>query len=498
VGPGSPLSQSTLSLYGTDLGWTFEHDGKLFMLFGDTMPYARYYCDVPRPVNDDTIALLPLSLGDQLPVLDFETVPSSPTDFSPIQVFRDAQSLALGLGQTPLTGFSDGEHAFAAFNRDDYVHCALDLNGVLGCPTGTGFQCSSNVGECQPALDVNPALCDVATQAGCFPGQTCTASVPGYCMDPTSSQYDGTSASEPFAVARNVVFAAQRDDSPGVFDAAFVLATKKFHNVTARTVQHFSGQSQGNDYRAGHGTLLLWGRPGFTGEQGRQAQVYLMTHSLPLAFDVNQQPVDLEPQYFAGVDPGGEPIWSNRQADAKPLAQDGAVDGDPHEDLVMVNQMAISWLPEPIERWVMIYGGDLPDVLLVDPARARTGPSAGAVVVRYAEQPWGPWTRLETLLAPGSPSQVGDPYGPGGFLFHFDCSDEPNAPCARTDPTRPIDALLGGCQAPTTQTDIGRMYGSNIIDAYSKTNGADGLDMFWNISTWNPYGVVLLKTTFQR
>jgi hypothetical protein len=277
-----------------------------------------------------------------------------------------------------------------------------------------------------------------------------------------------------------------------------VLPTRKFHNITTRTVQRFSGRSDGNDYGAGYGTLLVWGRPGFTGEQGRQAQVYLMTHSLPLVLDANQQAVAFKPQYFAGVAAGGEPIWSGQQADAKPLAQDGVIGGDPQEELVIVNQMAISWLPEPIERWVMIYGGDLPDPLLIDPAQARAGQDPGAVVVRYAEHPWGPWTRPATLLAPGNPGQVGDPYGPGGFLYHFDCKDEPNAKCAVTDPVRPIDALLGGCQAPTPQTDIGRMYGSNIIDAYGKPNGDDGLDVFWNVSTWNPYGVVLMKVTFRR
>jgi hypothetical protein len=118
-------------------------------------------------------------------------------------------------------------------------------------------------------------------------------------------------------------------------------------------------------------------------------------------------------------------------------------------------------------------------------------------MMRFAEHPWGPWTPPRPLLAPGDPSQAGDPYGPGGFLYHFACQDAPGSSCARTDPVRPIDSLLSSCQTPIVQTDVGRLYGSNIIDPYTARNGDDGLDVFWNVSTWNPYGVVLLKTTFR-
>ena len=34
----------------------------------------------------------------------------------------------------------------------------------------------------------------------------------------------------------------------------------------------------------------------------------------------------------------------------------------------------------------------------------------------------------------------------------------------------------------------------NIIDAYTRADGAGGADLVWNVSTWNPYGVVLVKS----
>jgi hypothetical protein len=89
---------------------------------------------------------------------------------------------------------------------------------------------------------------------------------------------------------------------------------------------------------------------------------------------------------------------------------------------------------------------------------------------------------------------VGDSYGPGGFLFHYACFDQPGAPCARTDPHRPLDVLNPECGPPPFPFDIGRLYGSNIIDSYTQCDGAGGVDVFFNVSTWNPYGVVLMKT----
>ena len=38
VGPLAPSAHPGLRLYGTDLGWTYEHQGRLFMLFGQHGP----------------------------------------------------------------------------------------------------------------------------------------------------------------------------------------------------------------------------------------------------------------------------------------------------------------------------------------------------------------------------------------------------------------------------------------------------------------------------
>jgi hypothetical protein len=171
--------------------------------------------------------------------------------------------------------------------------------------------------------------------------------------------------------------------------------------------------------------------------------------------------------------------------------------GSPHEVLPIPNQMAVSFTGPPLNTWIMIYGGDLADYLLADPANARPGPDPGAIRIRFAEHPWGPWTPPQTLVAPGDPLVAGDPYGPGGFLFHTACRDAPPLLCARTDPSRPTDAFLPNCPAIGATFDIGRFYAPNVVDAYTQPDGTGGVDLWWNVSTWNPYAVVWMHTNLR-
>jgi hypothetical protein len=493
AGPGAPQAQPGLRLYGTDSGWTFEHRGKLVMLFGDTWPTANLPCEFPPPINDDAQGTLPLSNPGGVPPLLFETSPSSPTDFDPIKMFRGSTSLVMGFGKIPTTGFSDGKNAIAVVGTADNVRCQTSSSPQ--CPGQ--LTCVPTLGECLPVIANIPLVCNVGAETGCFPGQTCTATT-GFCTDPTSSQNDGTTSSLPFTIAANMDFGVQRPSSVVNYDSAAILPTNKFTNLTSRTVRRFTFVGAANDYRPGDDTVLMWGRPGFSGEQGRQAQLYLMAHKLPLPVDSNGKFKFFQPLYFAGLLPGNShlPKWSLKESDAKPLALDGVVGGNPHENRVLVNQEAISYLPAPINKWVMLYSGDVPDILLIDP-NSRNATDPGAIMIRFADNPWGPWSVEKPYLSPGNPGVVGDPYGPGGFMFHYACVDQPPALCARTDPHRPLDSLNPQCAPPPFPFDIGRLYGVNIIDAYTKPDGAGGLDVFWNLSTWNPYGVMLMKSNFR-
>lgn len=484
-----------LRLYGTDLGFTFEHDGQLFVMFGDTLANPDFICN-DQP-NDDTLATLPNAYEGGVPEVSFMQQADSPDDFNRLHLMRGSTSLVLGFGKAPLTAFSDGARVFAIFDRLELTRCETDaLTGADACPTSDKFSCSTGVGECQPSYSgVVPPLCNMSKKTGCFMGQTCTRARTPICVDTTSSQHDGTVEGAIAAAAQNTEIGVQRADDPGTFDSVLVLPTNKFINVTARTVERFGSTSQDNDYRPGHGALLVWGRPRYAAEGGREAQLYLMAHSLPLTLD-DANGLRFEPRYFAGVDPAtGDPEWSPLQSKAKPLAMDGRVDGDPHEALHIVNQTAISWLGPPIEKWVMLYGGSLSDYLLLDPKQAEYTCAPGAIMIRFADHPWGPWSPPRPHLTPGNPSKLCGLYGPGGILYHSKCQDAPSAACARPDALLSTNNLLPSCVAGLILWDNGRLYGASIIDSYTAPNADHGLDVLWNVSTWNPYSVVLMKTT---
>jgi hypothetical protein len=498
VGPGATSDPPGVQFYGTDLGWTFEHQGELQILFGDTWPHAYSICE-PLPSNDDSQATLPLVLqGSEPPIATVFTRPGAPTEFARILLFRGGDSLSLGYGQVPVAGFSDGTHAAAIFSRYVAIPCERKSPRVdpscrppkrrPGGPTigaRAELECAEDLGRCEPDFFGTIFPCDLGTGSGCLFGQSCVASDQGYCIDPTSSQL-AMPGDEPFAAAHENEIGIQRPGDRATYDSAVTWRTNKFINATARTVKRFTGIGVGDDYRPGHGALLVWGRPGFSAGGGGEARIYLMVHRLPFRRTTSGAFL-FQPLYFAGVSPrSGRPRWSGSESKAAPLALDGVVGGSPAEVLRDVNQVAIAWVGDPIRKWVMLYAGGV------------FGSPGGAIQIRFADRPWGPWTTPTPHLAPGSPSVVGDLFGPGGELYHFQCVDQGEAACADSDPLRPIDVVLNPtCTPPPVEIDVGFLYAPNVIDAYTRPDGAGGVDVYWNVSVWNPYAVLLVRTNIR-
>jgi hypothetical protein len=486
AGPGSVVEPSGVRFYGTDLGWTFEHRGQHFMLFGDTWPHSRSLCEA-LPHNDDSQATLPLELPAGLPPLTIATDPDAPNEFARIRLFRDGESQVMGYNKTPLTAFSDGEDAVGLFGLIDLVRCR-SRRGRSSCRPYEHLTCSQDVGICAPSILGYDAVCDIATNAGCILDQTCQPTATGLCIDPDSSQYDGTSASLPATAAYHTHVGIQDADRPSDYLDVGTIASNKFIDVTARTVRCFSGRACGSDYTPGNGAVLVWGRPGYEVAPGRQAHMYLMVHRLPIRRN-KAGAAQLRPRYFAGVSASGEPLWTRHESRAQPLAMDGMVGGNPDDDQPFPNQTAVSWLGPPVNKWMMLYGGGGSDL-----SGGSASAAAGAIQVRFADHPWGPWSPRAVHLDPGDPSVVGVPFGPGGWIFNSACVDQPPNLCARSDPSRPLDYFLPGCPEVGKALDTGILYAPNIIDAYTRSDGVGGLDVFWNVSVWNPYLVALLRT----
>jgi hypothetical protein len=473
-------------LYGTDLGWTFPHNDQLVILFGDSWREQDSVCSFAHsglPKNDDAFATLPMSYPGSVPTPQFAARPDFPDAFEPIQVIRDGVSLNMGLDRTPLTGWSDGVRAIAAFESADFLRCDGAHDGTCPAP----FQCTTTLGECQPSPLEIPQLCDAKHPTSCGYARLCISSGKKYCIDRSSSQPQAAQQA-----ALEVELSVPRDTAPTVWDSKLTFPTNKFYNMTSRTVRSLGADGQAADYRPGNHTLLIWGRPGFLADPDSQVGLYLLAHDLPFQEDAAGKLV-FTPRYFAGLEANGSPRWTPLQERAVPLALDGVAGGNPTETVRTINQMAISWLDAPLHKWVMLYGGGRGGWV---PRESDSAVAAGAIAVRFADQPWGPWSPAQTYWSSGRPDQAHTPLGPGGVIFHPDCVAQGSLGCMPSDPVRPSHVFNDLCAPPSVETDTGFLYAPNIIDAYTQPNPRGGLDVYWNVSTWNPYRVLLMRSSF--
>lgn len=310
---------------------------------------------------------------------------------------------------------------------------------------------------------------DVRTCAAgpCPTGFTCALN---FCFDLTSSQLSAT-------MQLKIAATPSPNTAPEVFDIGFTWVTNKFSNPTSRMIGLFDEDDpEANDYEPGEepGELLMWGRPGFAAVFGGTADLYLLHHSLGTLNGAGTT-INWTPRYFAGMS-GSNPTWTSDQSLAVPVIA--------NEPIVDVLHNSVAWV-DGIQRWVLLYSGRWP--------RTDTTPTTG-VYMRTATHPWGPWSAPDLIW---HATDDGAYDCPGGFMYH---PDNLGMSCTPSDPFRPnfeVGDTLDQCpnETPANNVDQGVEYGVNILDTFTTSGLAiDTATIYWNLSTWNPYRVVLMKT----
>ncbi|HZR83981.1 MAG TPA: hypothetical protein VFD92_22990 [Candidatus Binatia bacterium] len=437
-------------VFGTDLGFTYEANGRVPILFGDSWQRIDI---CPIQVNDDSLGTLALPAEGwpgftarqpipdaECPAIDFE-VDAAGTSFAPIVLTRwDGVAVPLGPLNTPVAGFFDGQSEWAIFI------------------VGGGQTCSA-------AESASGAACpsELSPQAA---GLVCgTAAGESLCVDPTSTRRGDGAQAFYLHVAERV--------GPAAYVSRAMFLTNKYLNATVRTVRAFDARDpRRRDYAPGFGALLLWGRPGFDDLSGAgEEPPYLLVHPLPFARDGER--IAFAPQYFTGVSTSGDPLFASSQRDAVPLYTG---------EMEPVNQAAVSWVA-PIGRWLTIYGGGTVDFGDPEGRSGRGQPVRGAMVARVAPEAWGPWSDPVPVLTEeqATPDFVCGKRAPAGCL-------PPPDPLIRPACIEAVDRRGGGT-----------LYGANLIDALTRPGRAadgraSGADVFWDYSTWHPYGVSLART----
>ena len=153
--------------------------------------------------------------------------------------------------------------------------------------------------------------------------------------------------------------------------------------------------------------------------------------------------------YFAGLDSTGAPAWSNKEADAVPIVKNGTL-GD----------LSVTWCKD-LGLWLMTYD--------------QRAPTTG-IAFSYSKTPWGPWSEPQVIF-----NDVRD--GALGKFIH--------------DPRiKPDDGLegpvIGSVQADPAAVK-GGTYAPYVVERWTKVHGSE-LDLYYVLSTWNPYVVVLMKS----
>ena len=492
-----------IEYYGTDLGFSYEHAGKIHFLFGDTWATEAY-----APIQKSTGN----RFDDGFGTIELSTYPD-PSRFAPgnvplIELGQNAGTtemsaidpgVVMDLGKTPLAGFSNGSREFAIFNTTKALGCRADADCGTGfaCDTGLGFLGVPYTQEeslTLPCIDGEPA-CTADTMKDSV-GAALAGS--GFCIDRTSSIWADTAAGRLSATVFQQRVGLRSLADPRQYTDIQRWPSNKFVNVIARTVNEFqppegTGRVR-SDYRAAAGTgraqrVLLWGRPGFIGVGAKQRTlgVYFAYVDLPAGPGFSWTP-----RYFTGTAANGAPRFSAHEADAVALDLDASATGiQSAETYDIVNQMSVAWVA-PLKKWVMFYGGGL--TKLPSPALRNCGVlelfagreckdvvmGNGAVRMRTADNPWGPWTPPQDVIVGGDASVPGSgQFGVGGVLHHPSCTA---AGCATHSRTSFYHA-----------DEYGFLYAANIIDPWIRPAGG-GVDVIWNASTWDPYRVVLLRT----
>jgi len=491
-----------IAYYGTDLGWSYEHHGRIHFLFGDTWA-TEAYAPIEASTGsrfDDGFGTIEIAAWPDPSLISASKIPLIKLGQNPGTGETSAMDPghAMDLGKTPMGGFSNGTREFGIFNLGKSQGCRTDAD------CSHGLSCDASLGYIgvRYSVDENLTLPCRDGAPGCNPDTMTDAAgtaVPesGFCVDPTSSIGADPVSNVLNNAGYKVRIGVRALDDPRKYRNVHDWMTNKFLNVAVRTVQDFVAPKAGALHdqvydpatAAGENRrVFLWGRPGFVGvnAKNRRLALYFAYVDMPVWDDLRW-----EPNYYTGTS-DGIPKFSREQQDAAPLDLDTTRDGmQPEDRYDVVDQMSIVWV-KPLRKWVMFYGGGMGKVprgalatcgvleLFTGAECENVVVGNGAFRMRTADQPWGPWSPPQDLIVAGDPAVPDLQYGIGGALRHPECTDPGCAPHTETP-------------FYDSEKEYGFFYAPNIIEQWIHPAGS-GVDIIWNASTWDPYRVILLRT----
>ncbi len=125
-------------LIGSDLGYSFEHDGKLFFLFGDSVPTPKFRgrpngpTDPPRTRDDnDAIAFTSDTASDRCPTLEFIRNAIGAYKNPVVLNAQDRPVITLAGDEVPTAGISENGRMYVIFGTDSPTHFEKPPNHLV-------------------------------------------------------------------------------------------------------------------------------------------------------------------------------------------------------------------------------------------------------------------------------------------------------------------------------------------------------------------------------
>ncbi|NOZ60657.1 MAG: DUF4185 domain-containing protein [Calditrichaeota bacterium] len=143
--------------------------------------------------------------------------------------------------------------------------------------------------------------------------------------------------------------------------------------------------------------------------------------------------------FLKGLNNANKPLWSKNEAEAAPIFYDP-----------VVGELSVSYNTF-LKKWILLYNDNK------------------GIAFRYADYPWGPWSEAKLIF---------DPWEDNGYGHFIHVSWQHENVDSVHDPGRENE--WGGAYGPYQFEDLA-------------TGDSTSTTIYFTMSTWNPYTVVLMK-----
>jgi Domain of unknown function (DUF4185) len=165
-------------------------------------------------------------------------------------------------------------------------------------------------------------------------------------------------------------------------------------------------------------------------------------------------------RYFAGL-VNGQPTWSTSESAAVPVVADNPLRTPSYQPTI--GNVSVTYSSD-LDLWLMTYDGGAA-------SQATVG-----VYFAYATEPWGPWSTPQLIFNLRRDRALG--------TFVHDPSIVPS------------DKLNGPIIGPNDpNTTRGGAYAPYMVGRFTRVTG-NKLSIYYTLSTWNPYTIVLMRSDF--